>query len=221
MTYNRGLAQTLFHLFNLAWIGMIIISFVFGLVLLFTPSISGATYGMSFPITLELEPDSYTVTTQNVPAPLSTEISGVEGIVRLAYSDPPAGQFWWSLMLVSFIYLSSLVFVLYQLRMLFKTFATQSPLDEKSVYRFRAIGWVLVVGTLAANLSGYVSYQLSRSVLTAIEGIDWSHALKIDVSDYYGVFVGLIMLALAELFRYALFVQSERDTLQEEVETLV
>ena len=224
MTYNRRLAITLFHLFNIAWIGMTALTIFGALFLLFviiapTPE---STTSFAVPITLELDPGTYTVS--STIEPTSAEISDVTGMARLEYVNAsPPKSLWLPSLLLGYAYVIGLIVILYQLRMLFKTLSARNPLDATSIYRLRVMGWILIVSNLLVVTGGYPLHLITRSVITDIEGIawQWDYTFGSNLEDYNWLFAGLIILALAEVFRYSLAVQAERDTLQEEAELVV
>ena len=229
MIYNKKLAQTLFYLFNVVWIGSIVIFALSFLPFLFiemaswlptvtvTETSSSTTVTLSLPIAFDLEPGSYTVTTAGEPS--SVEITDANGNVALTYvNEAPPLYLWFSVMLLTLSYWVGFIFVSYQLRMLFKTLADQNPLGEKSVYRLRVIGGTLIAYNVAVIVLKTIIRLLSPLIVSGVEGLDWTwnYEFPLFVEDYNWLLAGLIVLALAEVFRYSLAVQAERDALHEE-----
>ena len=229
MTYNKKLAATLFHLFNLACIGIVvafvltILPFLLLWIVTWFPATTvtslSSTYttSLSLPITFDLEPESYTVTAPGEPT--SVAITDPNGDVTLEYTDKmPPWRLWFPTLLLKLSYWVAFLIVLYQLRMLFKTLAAQNPLGEKSIYRLRAIGGTLIAYNVAVVILRVIIRILSPWIVSGIEGLNWTwnYEFPLFVEDYNWLFAGLIVLALAEVFRYSLAVQAERDALHEE-----
>jgi hypothetical protein len=95
---------------------------------------------------------------------------------------------------------------LYLMRKLFSSVRGASPFTHENVVRVRAIGLIWVIGYLANSLFGYLlSVSFSRQVVT--HGF---HVVTGSFPNFNIVFYGLMIVALAELFRYGVELEEEK-----------
>ena len=137
----------------------------------------------------------------------------------LSLSGASLGGRWFALGMWLFLFVVIGLFI-YGLRLLVKLFssiAEGDPFHPKNLYRLRAIGWLSVASYFFDRLYELVSARIINSYVVSERGVtlptafDSFNFLNLEILVF-----GLGALALAEVFRYALAVQTERDALYEE-----
>ena len=97
--------------------------------------------------------------------------------------------------------------VIYQLRRIFATLAGKTPFTGENVLRIRIIGIAVITGAL---LNSIVHVLIGNYLAGNIHlpGMELNVNLK---PDFGGIFLGAVVLILAEVFRYGARLQEEQD----------
>jgi hypothetical protein len=153
--------------------------------------VSGAT--MSIPVMFTLEPDA-----QRVRAPSlgidAAEIRDVRGTLRFT---PQGGTFLAINLVLLVCGLGLVLWVLSQLRALFRTLRNAQPFAAANATRVRRIGWAVIGGELLrSGMMFFESYYAKTHFI--------ADALRFEARPDLSLFVivnGVIILVIAEVFR--------------------
>ncbi len=171
--------------------------------LLLTPGHNGSTL-FDMPVRFQLDPASHPFVTSR-PDIQAVAITQAHGMLQVRGGFSSIG---WAGLLYVIILLGIVLFVLNRLRAIFRTLRDQNPFVALNASRIQMIGIVLVVGALAdAGLGGWYAEQVTKGIsLTGVtfEG-DWS-------INTWGIFSGLILLMLAEVFRLGADMKGDIET---------
>lgn len=97
--------------------------------------------------------------------------------------------------------------IIYQLRQLFREFAGENPFTLSNAKRVRVIGFaVLAWSVLSAVGEVLLGYYIMNSV--HIPGVEFGVNIKLDLTV---VFLGFVVLVLAEIFSMAAGIKEEQD----------
>ncbi|MEW5784574.1 MAG: DUF2975 domain-containing protein [Bacillota bacterium] len=97
--------------------------------------------------------------------------------------------------------------VIYQLRKIFATLVDETPFTSNNVRRIRFSGAAVIAGTLLkALLNTLIGVYFSKVV--HLPGLELNYNYKI---DFIGIFLGLVILILAEVFRQGARLQEDQD----------
>ncbi|MGI6616176.1 MAG: DUF2975 domain-containing protein [Dethiobacteria bacterium] len=99
------------------------------------------------------------------------------------------------------------VLVLYQLRKIFATLTAGTPFTDENVGRIRIIGIALIAGALFESVIHILNGVYLSNILR-MPGVETGVNMKIDLT---GVFMGVVVIILAEVFRYGAYLQEEQD----------
>jgi serine phosphatase RsbU (regulator of sigma subunit) len=182
-------------------IGPVLVAIV--LWLLLTPGHNGSTQ-FEMPVRFQLDPASHALVTarHDIQAVAITQAHGMLQ-VRGGFSN-----FGWAWLLYGIVLLGIVLFVLNRLRAIFRTLRDQNPFVALNASRIQMIGIVLVVGALVdAGLGGWYAEQVTKGIsLTGVTlEADWS-------VNTWGIFSGLILLMLAEVFRLGADMKGDIET---------
>ncbi len=97
--------------------------------------------------------------------------------------------------------------VIYQLRKIFATLAGRTPFTKENARRIRIIGIAVIAGALL-NTIVYFMLGLYISNFVQLPGVELIANLKV---DFGGIFLGAVIIILAEVFRYGACLQEEQD----------
>lgn len=97
--------------------------------------------------------------------------------------------------------------VLYQLRKIFATLAGETPFTGENVRRIRIIGIAVIAGALL-NTIVHIMIGIYLSSIVRVPGLELSVNLKVDLN---GILLGVVVIILAEVFRYGACLQEEQD----------
>lgn len=107
---------------------------------------------------------------------------------------------------VIFYWLAGLL-VLYQLRGIFATLAAGTPFSGDNVRRIRIIGMAVIAGSLLKTVV-YTMIGLHIADLVQVPGLEVQGRIELDLG---GIFLGMVVLVLAEVFRHGARLQEEQD----------
>lgn len=97
--------------------------------------------------------------------------------------------------------------IVYQLRKIFATLVTGNPFLLENAKRIRNIGLIIFGGVILEFIVGLVlGIMIMENVI--IEGVIFSAKGKLDAA---GIFIGLVMLVLAEIFRQGALLKEEQE----------
>jgi hypothetical protein len=107
----------------------------------------------------------------------------------------------------SYVMAIALVFtMLYLLRQLFDALKHGSPFTPQNAARIRGIGLTIFLGSFGISLLRWF-LQLHLYTLVTTKGLD----IRVDLHpNYQTMFLGLVLLAIAELFRYGVKLEEEQ-----------
>lgn len=97
--------------------------------------------------------------------------------------------------------------ILYQLRKIFATLAAGNPFLLENAKRIRAIGLLIFSGVIVELVCGNVLGKLFMDNIS-VKGVEFSVKGGINLG---GIFIGLVMLILAEIFRQGALLREEQD----------
>lgn len=97
--------------------------------------------------------------------------------------------------------------VIYQLRKIFNTLVDGTPFTIDNVRRIRFIGAAVIAGTLLKGLL-HTLIGIYFSNVIQLPGLELNANVKI---DFIGIFLGLVILVLAEVFRHGARLQEDQD----------
>ncbi len=200
------LPRLLLRLTDLA-IGLLILATVLSAAVVLVAAISGADARLQVPVAFTPDRGTY-------------ELTGGEwgeGVIESAqgmalFENPGPGLFVGSAVAGVAIFIVPAFVVLWLLRRIFGTMVGGTPFVWANVHRIRWIGWLMVIlGVLSQVVRWGLVWFVHRNVVAT--GLDLS--LHIDQSlvqpDATAIFLGLVVLALAEVFRHGAQLQTESD----------
>jgi hypothetical protein len=223
---NSRTASLLARLLQISFYLWVIVSVI--LLLLFLLTAGTANYKLMFPVQLALDPQTYAL---KVP---SLQLSGLtlrDIIGNVVVPGDQIGR--WFFLLSFFVLLVSLAmwgWVIWALWKLFASIAGGQPFTPGNVFRLRIVGWLLVtyyfLGLVGVWIQRWLGQQvMAEGAVSIHQHTVWTISFSSDVANILGnnglLFLGLAILALAEVFRYAIAVVSERDELRREQELMV
>lgn len=98
--------------------------------------------------------------------------------------------------------------VIYYLRRIFQSVAAGSPFIPENVTSFRAVGLFVIAGSVLQSIAGALVGLVMMNNLITPAGV---HITPRGTLDLGGLFLGLVILALAEIFRYGVELQNEQN----------
>ncbi len=157
---------------------------------------------LDWPVSIELDPDSYRITSERLRVEggrlheTSGELGLLSGSRGLLLAWLALGGVW----------LAAILAVIYQLRAVFRTLAAGAPFVRANVWRLRFIGLTIIgVEVFMALFRLLVSLYLRANV--SITGF----TLKIDFHFTAEIlFVGFVLLVIAEIFRQGTEMREEQ-----------
>lgn len=99
------------------------------------------------------------------------------------------------------------VYVLYNLRRIFATLVAENPFDRENVVRIRRIGGAVITGAVLKSLV-QTAFGFFFMRYVSVTGVDFNAKLSLDFAT---VFLGLVILVLAEIFHLGSGMQEEQD----------
>ena len=132
---------------------------------------------------------------------ISLHLDSVKTVVR----DPRAIIL--GLLVFAFFMLGFATAIVYQLRRIFANLKAGQPFIPENARRIRAIGLLVILACLVQSFLGFgLGTILAKNL--AIEGVTIRPQLNFGLD---GFLIGLVILVLAEVFRYGAALQEDRD----------
>ncbi len=140
----------------------------------------------------------------------STHVSFATGLtfkIAPEYANPGNSALFVVLAILGFITTPISMFIIYQLRALFQAFTRKQLLMLQNAKRIRLIGFATVVAwafSVAADFVGR-SYVINSFNIPGVE------LTSTFVPDFFMLFLGIIVLVIAEIYRMAAEIREESD----------
>jgi hypothetical protein len=139
---------------------------------------------------------------------LQIETSGLVFSFTEGFNAPEAGTLFIFQFALVIPLLAIGLLIIFHLRKIFTTIAGGDPFSMQNSKRIRVIGWsVVAVSVLKALLSFFLG--LYFSTLIDLPGLTLIANMRLE--DFGGVFVGVIILILAEVFQHGARLQEESN----------
>ena len=139
---------------------------------------------------------------------LQIETSGLVFSFTEGFSVPEAG----TMFIIQFALVIPLLaiglLIIFHLRKIFLTIADGDPFSMDNSKRIRVIGWAVIA---ASAIKALLSFLLGLYFTTLIDLPGLDLAANIGLQDFAGVFVGIIILILAEVFQHGARLQEESN----------
>ena len=139
---------------------------------------------------------------------LQIETPGLVFIFTSGYSMPAAEtifRFQFALIL-PFLVIGLLV--IYHLRKIFATLAGGDPFSKGNSRRIKTIGWLVITATVFKAVLSFL-FGLYFMNFISLPGLILEANIRLE--DFSGVFAGIIILILAEVFKYGSLLQEEQN----------
>ncbi len=139
---------------------------------------------------------------------LQIETTGLVFIFTEGFSAPEAGTLFIFQFALVVPLLAMGLLIIFQLKKIFSTIAEGSPFPAENSKRIRVIGWTIIA---ASAIKAVLSFLLGLyfSTLINLPGLDLTANIRLQ--DFAGVFAGVIILALAEVFQHGARLQEESN----------
>ncbi len=98
--------------------------------------------------------------------------------------------------------------IIYQLRKILNTISSGNPFSSENSSRIRVIGYAVIAASI---LNALLSYLVGLYFTTLIDLPGLELIVNIRLQDFAGVFVGVIIIILAEVFQHGARLQEEID----------
>lgn len=129
-------------------------------------------------------------------------------VFRFTGGMPEPGHIQSVLMFIlSLLMLAIGLLVLYQLRRIFSTLVRETPFTGENVRSIRIIGITVIAGSLLNTIVRFM-IGIYISSIVHLPGFELFPNLKINFS---GIFLGAVIIILAEVFRHGARLQEEQD----------
>ncbi len=139
---------------------------------------------------------------------LRIETSGLVFSFTEGFSAPEAGTMFIFQFALVIPLLAMGLLIIFHLKKIFSTIAGENPFSMENSKRIRVIGWtVIAASVLKALLSFFLGIYFST--LVNLPGLVITANLRL--TDFGGVFVGIIILILAEVFQHGARLQEESN----------
>ena len=157
--------------------------------------------GLGVPIQFSLDPDTHSVTSESWGT--GTVVDG-QGVARFSHRSASLVVLFVGAVLT---YSVPIVVLLFLLRRFLRAVADGRPFARENAIVMRWIGLIVIVFGVVAQALQSTSAVIAMNTF-ATEGIHLEASL---VPDFALVFTGLVVLVLAEAFRYGSELQAEAD----------
>ena len=125
--------------------------------------------------------------------------SGLTLKIAPEHTNPANGRLLLILAILGFIATPVSMFIIYQLRGLFQAFARKQLLTQENAKRIRLIGSATVVTWVFSLVADVVGRHYTINAVT-IPGVELTGVF---VPDYWMLFLGIIVLVIAEIHKMA------------------
>ena len=139
---------------------------------------------------------------------LQIETSGLVFSFTEGFSAPEAGTLFIFQFALVVPLLAMGLLIIFQLKKIFTTITEGSPFSMENSKRIRVIGWTIIAASAIKALLGFL-LGLYFSTLINLPGLDLTANIRLQ--DFAGVFAGIIILALAEVFQHGARLQEESN----------
>ena len=157
--------------------------------------------GLDVPVQFTPNEDSYELSSDEWG---TATILTSEGLARFEQRDPSLVVLFMTAVVVASV---PWLIVLIQLRKIFQTMAAGDPFADQNAPRIRWIGILVIVFGVLTQLIQWTATWLAMNTLDA-SGLHLETRISPDLTI---VFVGLVIIALAEVFRHGSRLQTESD----------
>ncbi|HOJ58202.1 MAG TPA: DUF2975 domain-containing protein [Bacillota bacterium] len=141
------------------------------------------------------------------PASLQIQTPGLdikfEGVTAAIVSQ----RFLWLTLFSTVVVFAVYLYVLYNLRRVFATLVAGNPFARENVSSIRRIGGAVITGAVVRSLV-QTAFGLFFAQNVAIPGVDFTAKLTL---DFVTLFLGFVILVLAEIFRMGSELKEEQD----------
>lgn len=190
---KRSVSSFLAVLINVAWY-LVAITLVLMLVLAAVPLFMDLSHTeLGIPVSFSVDTRSFAVT---APGVTKADITDAHGSGTLRF-PPPSGVVLTTGALLVAAGMAIGLWVLTQLRAVFRTLRDGHPFVAANAVRIRWIGYAVIVGAVVQSLVTYGANTYARSHVV-VDGLRFDAWPRFDV---YAIICGLIILVIAEVFR--------------------
>jgi hypothetical protein len=196
-TFLRGWLTVLWWL---GWVAATIVVVAIAAALITGNQTSGL---VDVPVEFDLDPAAYQISTKQVAVSGAT-ITDAAGMLRFESVNRPAMAVY---LVIALVYAGVMLFVIHQLRMVFRSLADGDPFSLANASRIRLIGLFFIFGEIAVSVLVYVCQLYVKSALDS-SGLTINPGLDIELSPIFG---GLVLLVIAEVFRSGTRLQQDQD----------
>jgi DUF2975 family protein len=212
---NRSMASLLSVVMNAAWYAVAIF-----LALIVVLVLAGANVGlqigadgpnvvagpnvvMAIPVSVKLDPGAHQVAAPSLGIE-AAELGELNGTLRF---PPQKGLLFIANLVILTGSLALLLWVLSQLRALFRTLRAGRPFAPANATRVRRIAWAVIVGELARSAVLFFEGSYAMTHFSAA-GLSFAAQPSVNV---FAIIDGLIILVIAEVFREGTRLDEERS----------
>jgi Protein of unknown function (DUF2975) len=206
MTGKRSVASFLTVLLNIAWFTVAIVLVVTVVLLVLgsnvavrldpggAPSVdSGSHVTMSIPVSISVDARMERATAPSLGIQ-DAQIRDLRGTLRF---PPQKGAFFTANMIMLVCFLAFALWILGQLRAVFRTLRDGHPFVPANAARVRRIGWAVIAGELLRSAIVFFESYYAMTHFSA-GGLRFDARPEVNV---FAIINGLIILAIAEVFR--------------------
>jgi hypothetical protein len=161
---------------------------------------------MGVPIDFRLDPSVYDITPRDAkdPSAAGGTIDDASGMLQISsWSRASLAAY----LCIVLVYAAVILFVLQQLRRVFRSLAEGKPFSLENAARIRLIGLLFIFGEVAESVLEYAG-QLYVGSAFVTEGLTIHPRLDLGLSAIFG---GLVLLVIAEVFRLGARLQEDQD----------
>jgi hypothetical protein len=190
---KRSVSSFLALLINVAWY-LAAISLGLMLVLSAVPLFTDLSHTeVGLPVSFSVDTASFHII---APGAVAADIRDAHGSGTLRF-PPPSGVMLTTTALLAAAGLAIGLWVLTQLRDVFRTLRDGHPFVAANATRIRWIGYAVIIGAIVDSLATYGANAYARSHFAA-DGLRFDAWPRLDM---YAIICGLIILVIAEVFR--------------------
>lgn len=187
-------------LWYMTWAAAVIIAVIFGHAI-----ISGDAVGerLDVPVLFDLQPGFYDLASDRLDVS-GARITDATGTLRFESSNAPLMAFY---LWIATAVLAVLLVVFQQLRKIFRSLTDGDVFTPANAFRIRIIGLFVIFGEIAATLLEFLAQHYIRARFETT-GLVLRADFAADLSTIFG---GLVVLAIAEVFRTGAKIKEDQD----------
>jgi hypothetical protein len=189
---NSPLARLLAAVLNVAWYGVALGLALSACFLLASPFMDLTNAEMTLPISVKVDAQLHPVTAPSISS-APAEFEDLNGILRF---QPRRGALIGVLIPLT-LFLAVLLWVVSQLRALFRSLRDGHPFVPENATRVRRIGYAVIAGELLRAAFIFIASRYAATNFMA-EGLEFDTRPDLNV---IAIIHGLIILAIGEVFR--------------------